>query len=29
MQTQTREIGFTMVAETRNEMPLLEFSEQV
>ena len=29
MQTQNREISFTMVAETRNEMPLLEFSEQV
>lgn len=29
MQTQTREISFTMVAETRNAMPLLEFSEQV
>lgn len=29
MQSQNREISFTMVSETRNEMPLLEFSEQV
>lgn len=29
MQTQTREINFTMVSEVRNAMPLLEFSDQV
>lgn len=29
MQSQTREISFTMISETRNSMPILQFSDQV